>query len=83
MLRGGKAPSGAHTASRAAQRPAGGNVAGCGLAARQPQEQQPPRPPRVLEALYGGGRAVRSLEDGLVAAAAAVGCGPELAAALR
>jgi hypothetical protein len=77
MLRDGNASTGAQTAVRTAHRP-GGDAAASGHAAQQPQH-----PPRVLEALYGGGGAVRSLEDGLVAAAAAVGCSLQLAAALR
>ena len=84
MLRGGNAPSGAEQAAHAARQLADGAAAGSGHAAQHlQQQQQPQRPPRVLEALYGCGEAVRSLEDGLLAAAAAVGCGPQLAAALR
>jgi hypothetical protein len=85
MLRDGNAPTGAQTAVRTAHRP-GSDAAARGHTAQQPQQQPqrpPQRPPRVLEALYGGGGAVRSLGDGLVAAAAAVGCGPQLATALR
>lgn len=47
-----------------------------------PVPQHPPRPPRVLDALYGAG-SVYTVEKGLQAAADSAGCGAQLAAALR